>query len=230
MEEITKQFFKLRDPRFGDFIAKLIPNIDKENIIGVRSPAMKKFSKQFAKSDERWLFIQRLPHKYLEENFLHAAVIPSVSEDIEQLLENIEKFLPFVDNWAVCDTLAPKVFKNHPAEIYSRAIKWLNSDHPYTVRFGLVTLLTFFLDDYFLADTNKIVASIETGEYYVNMAIAWYFSYALIKQYDATLPLFLDNSIKNRWVHNKSIQKAVESRRISDERKEQLKSLRRKVK
>ncbi len=191
---------------------------------------MKKFSKQFVKSEERWLFIQELPHKYLEENFLHAAVIPFVSEDIEQLLENIERFLPYVDNWAVCDTLAPKVFSKHPAAIYSKAIEWLNSDHPYTVRFGLVTLLGFFLDDHFSADTNKIVASIETGEYYVNMAIAWYFSYALIKQYDATLPLFLDNSIKNRWVHNKSIQKAVESYRISNERKEHLKSLRRRAK
>ena len=226
MENVTKLLFEMRDPKYREFMSALIPTVDKENIIGIRSPAMKKFSKKFAKEEDRWLFIEELPHKYLEENYLHAALIPYMSEGIDQILENIERFLPYVDNWAVCDTLPPKIFSNHHDTIYPKTLGWLKSDHTYTVRFGLVTLLAFFMDDHFSVETNSIVASIVSEEYYINMAIAWYFSYALIKQYEATLPLFENNVIKNIWTHNKSIQKTVESYRISYDRKEYLRSLR----
>ena len=228
MENVTKKLFESQDLKYRDFISALIPTLDKENIIGIRSPTMKSFCKKFAKEDERWLFIKELPHRYLEENFLHAALIPYISDGIDKILDNIEEFLPYVDNWAVCDSLPPKLFGTHQDTIYPKVLNWLKSDQPYTVRFGLVTLLTFFLDDHFSANTNLIVASIESEEYYINMAIAWYFSYALIKQYENTLPLFQDNILKNRWAHNRSIQKALESYRISYDKKEYLRTLRRK--
>ncbi len=228
MENVTKRLFAIQDLKYRDFISSLIPTIDKDNVIGIRSPVMKTFAKKFAKEKDSYLFIKEVPHRYLEENYLHAALIPFISEGIDQIINNIDEFLPYVDNWAVCDSLPPKVFGEHHDTVYPRILNWFKSEHTYTVRFGLVTLLTFFLDDHFSADINDIVASIESEEYYINMAIAWYFSYALIKQYEETLPLFQNDIIKNSWVHNKSIQKAVESYRISGDRKEYLKSLRKK--
>ena len=223
MKKIINAFMSLKDDKYADFLSSLIPNIERKTIIGVRSPQARKVVKDIC-SEERELFMKELPHTYLEENTLHSFFISQIN-DLDKALLEIEKFLPYVDNWAASDSISPKVFTKDLDKVYKYIKKWLKSKHTYTVRFGICSLLQFYLNDSFKIEYNELVSRVKSNEYYINMAIAWYFSYALIKQYDKTIGLFESKAL-DKWVHNKSIQKAVESYRISDEKKKYLKSLR----
>lgn len=222
---ITDGLFALKDENYRRFHAKLIPDIPIDNIIGVRTPVLRKYAKEVAKLPEANIFLESLPHSYYEENNLHGALLSLLyPKDIIAFMEQLERFLPYVDNWATCDMLSPKIFKKHLPYVYERVQKWLQSDAVYTIRFGIVTLLEFYLDDAFEPEMLQLVANVRSEEYYVNMAVAWYFSMALVKQYDATLP-YIQNRVLEPWTHNKSIQKAIESRRIPQETKAYLRGL-----
>lgn len=222
---ITDGLFALKDENYRRFHAKLIPDIPIDNIIGVRTPVLRKYAKEVAKLPEANIFLESLPHSYYEENNLHGALLSLLyPKDIIAFMEQLERFLPYVDNWATCDMLSPKIFKKHLPYVYERVQKWLQSDVVYTIRFGIVTLLGFYLDDAFEPEMLQLVANVRSEEYYVNMAVAWYFSMALVKQYDATLP-YIQNRVLEPWTHNKSIQKAIESRRIPQETKAYLRGL-----
>jgi 3-methyladenine DNA glycosylase AlkD len=222
---ITDGLFALKDENYRRFHAKLIPDIPIDNIIGVRTPVLRKYAKEVAKLPEANIFLESLPHSYYEENNLHGALLSLLyPKDIIAFMEQLERFLPYVDNWATCDMLSPKIFKKHLSYVYERVQKWLQSDAVYTIRFGIVTLLGFYLDDAFEPEMLQLVANVRSEEYYVNMAVAWYFSMALVKQYDATLP-YIQNRVLEPWTHNKSIQKAIESRRIPQETKAYLRGL-----
>lgn len=222
---ITDGLFALKDENYRRFHAKLIPDIPIDNIIGVRTPVLRKYAKEVAKLPEANIFLESLPHSYYEENNLHGALLSLLyPKDIIAFMEQLERFLPYVDNWATCDMLSPKIFKKHLSYVYERVQKWLQSDAFYTIRFGIVTLLGFYLDDAFEPEMLQLVANVRSEEYYVNMAVAWYFSMALVKQYDATLP-YIQNRVLEPWTHNKSIQKAIESRRIPQETKAYLRGL-----
>lgn len=222
---ITDGLFALKDENYRRFHAKLIPDIPIDNIIGVRTPVLRKYAKEVAKLQEANIFLESLPHIYYEENNLHGALLSLLyPKDIIAFMEQLERFLPYVDNWATCDMLSPKIFKKHLPYVYERVQKWLQSDAVYTIRFGIVTLLEFYLDDAFEPEMLQLVANVRSEEYYVNMAVAWYFSMALVKQYDATLP-YIQNRVLEPWTHNKSIQKAIESRRIPQETKAYLRGL-----
>lgn len=222
---ITDGLFALKDENYRRFHAKLIPDIPIDNIIGVRTPVLRKYAKEVAKLPETNIFLESLPHIYYEENNLHGALLSLLyPKDIIAFMEQLERFLPYVDNWATCDMLSPKIFKKHLSYVYERVQKWLQSDAVYTIRFGIVTLLGFYLDDAFEPEMLQLVANVRSEKYYVNMAVAWYFSMALVKQYDATLP-YIQNRVLEPWTHNKSIQKAIESRRIPQETKAYLRGL-----
>lgn len=222
---ITDGLFALKDENYRRFHAKRIPDIPIDNIIGVRTPVLRKYAKEVAKLPEANIFLESLPHSYYEENNLHGALLSLLyPKDIIAFMEQLERFLPYVDNWATCDMLSPKIFKKHLPYVYERVQKWLQSDAVYTIRFGIVTLLGFYLDDAFEPEMLQLVANVRSEEYYVNMAVAWYFSMALVKQYDATLP-YIQNRVLEPWTHNKSIQKAIESRRIPQETKAYLRGL-----
>lgn len=222
---ITDGLFALKDENYRRFHAKLIPDIPIDNIIGVRTPVLRKYAKEVAKLPEANIFLESLPHSYYEENNLHGALLSLLyPKDIIAFMEQLERFLPYVDNWATCDMLSPKIFKKHLSYVYERVQKWLQSDAVYTIRFGIVTLLGFYLDNAFEPEMLQLVANVRSEEYYVNMAVAWYFSMALVKQYDATLP-YIQNRVLEPWTHNKSIQKAIESRRIPQETKAYLRGL-----
>lgn len=222
---ITDGLFALKDENYRRFHAKLIPDIPIDNIIGVRTPVLRKYAKEVAKLPETNIFLESLPHIYYEENNLHGALLSLLyPKDIIAFMEQLVHFLPYVDNWATCDMLSPKIFKKHLSYVYERVQKWLQSDAVYTIRFGIVTLLGFYLDDAFEPEMLQLVANVRSEKYYVNMAVAWYFSMALVKQYDATLP-YIQNRVLEPWTHNKSIQKAIESRRIPQETKAYLRGL-----
>ena len=222
---ITDGLFALKDENYRRFHAKLIPDIPIDNIIGVRTPVLRKYAKEVAKLPEANIFLESLPHIYYEENNLHGALLSLLyPKDIIAFMEQLERFLPYVDNWATCDMLSPKIFKKHLPYVYERVQKWLQNDAVYTIRFGIVTLLGFYLDNAFEPEMLQLVANVRSEEYYVNMAVAWYFSMALVKQYDATLP-YIQNRVLEPWTHNKSIQKAIESRRIPQETKAYLRGL-----
>lgn len=225
LNPLTQALFELKDDNYREFHAKLIPNVPAEKIIGVRTPALRDFAKKVAKMQEVRAFLKDLPHFYYEENNLHGALLSLIfSNDIGQFLAEIERFLPYVDNWATCDMLSSKIFKKNLPLVYEKVKGWLKSGKTYTVRFGIVTLLGFFLDDAFKPEMLQLVADVKSDEFYVKMAAAWYFSVALVKQYDAALP-YIQNKQLDPWTHNKAIQKTLESRRISPETKEYLKSL-----
>ena len=213
----TSLLFALQDVPYGDFTYKLIPTLSRERIIGVRLPALRKEAKNLAKQQPEAvaLFLNSLPHYYHEENLLHGFLIEQVKA-FDQAIAHTEAFLPYIDNWAVCDTFSPKLFLKYPKETYTHILQWLKSPQPYTIRCGIGLLLSNYLDDYFESEMLSLVASIQSDEYYVNMMIAWYFATALAKQYEATLPLIQSQTL-SPFVQNKTIQKARESRRISEE-------------
>lgn len=226
IEEIRKQLFSMQDIKYRDFQSKLIPTVEYETVIGVRTPELRKYAKQLAKTEGISEFLEDLPHQYFDENQLHAFLISEI-KDYERCLEEVERFLPYVDNWATCDQLLPKVFKNHEKELLEDIRKWMVSDKTYTVRFSIGMLMKYFLDEHFNIEYPGMVAEIRSEEYYINMMIAWYFATALAKQYEAVLP-FIENHRLDMWTHNKAIQKSVESYRIAKEQKEYLRSLKRK--
>ncbi len=224
VDEIQNELFKLQDVKYRDFQAKLMPTINPESMIGVRTPELRKLAKQLAKRDDIDEFLDALPHKYFDENQLHAFIISGM-KDYEKCLERLEAFLPFVDNWATCDQMSPKIFKKHRAELVQKIDKWIESDYTYTVRFAIGMLMEHFLDEDFDIVYADMVADVHSEEYYINMMIAWYFATALAKQYDAIVPYIIEQRL-NTWTHNKTIQKAVESYRITPEQKTYLRTLR----
>lgn len=215
--------FSYQDLDFKKFNSKLVPNISSDRVIGVKVPIIRKIAKDLYKTNNYQEFINTLPHKYLEEYILNACFI-SLEKDINKVINMLEIFLPYVDNWCVCDMIKIKCIKgNH--DIFLNFIKiCLKSKHTYMVRFGIVSLLSYYLDDEFDSGINTLVLKIKSNEYYINMAIAWYFSFAIIKQYDSTIYIF-ENKLLDKWVHNKSIQKCIESYRIDKKTKDYLKSL-----
>lgn len=226
MINVVDELFKLQDLGYRDFNSKLIPNIDKETIIGVRVPILRKFAKEFIKTNQVDDFINELPHKYYEEYFLHGQILCSI-KDYDKLIYETEKFLPYIDNWAICDSFSPKLYKKYPEEMLAKIKVWLNSKNTYTVRHAIVVLMNNYLDEGFSEDHLDLVSRVKSEEYYINMAIAWYYSFAIIKQYDSAIKI-IESGKLDKFVHNKSIQKSIESRRVSDERKAYLKSLKKK--
>ncbi len=223
VEDIRNELYKSQDIKYRDFQSKLIPNIDPETVIGVRTPILRKLAKDLSKNEDIRDFLKDVPHRYFDENQLHAFLISGM-KDYDECLKELKCFLPFIDNWATCDQLSPKVFKKHRRELLPEIKKWIKSDETYTVRFGIGMLMEHFLDENFDVSYPDLVASIRSEEYYVNMMSAWYFATALAKQYEDILP-FIENNRLDIWTHNKTIQKAVESFRITDEQKAYLKSL-----
>jgi len=200
--------------------------MDAEKEIGVRTPELRKLAKELAKREDIREFLNDLPHQYFDENQLHAFIL-SGEKDFEKCMEDLERFLPYVDNWATCDQTSPKVFRKHRKELLDAIRRWIESDHPYTVRFAIKMLMEHFLDEDFDPAYPEMVAEVRSEEYYIRMMIAWYFATALAKQYEAVLP-YLEQKKLDVWTHNKTIQKAVESYRITEEQKIYLKSLKRK--
>ena len=225
-DEITTKLFSLQDTAYRDFQVKLIPGMDAQKEIGVRTPELRKLAKELAKREDIREFLNDLPHQYFDENQLHAFIL-SGEKDFEKCMEDLERFLPYVDNWATCDQTSPKVFRKHRKELLDAIRRWIESDHPYTVRFAIKMLMEHFLDEDFDPAYPEMVAEVRSEEYYIRMMIAWYFATALAKQYEAVLP-YLEQKKLDVWTHNKTIQKAVESYRITDKQKEYLKSLKRK--
>ena len=228
VEEIINELFKMQDEKYRDFNSKLIPTVDKESMIGVRTPELRKYAKQLVKREDVGEFLHSVPHKYFDENQLHAFILAEI-KDFGVCLEEVKNFLPYIDNWATCDQLSPKVFKKYRKELLTHIKEWINSDKTYTVRFGIGMLMEHFLDEDFDLTYPEMVAEIRSEEYYINMMTAWYFATALAKQYEKVLP-FIENKKLDTWTHNKAIQKAVESYRITDEQKTYLKGLKVKCK
>lgn len=222
-ELIQKELFALQDITYGDFHSKLMPNIERERIIGVRIPMLRKLTKKIYKEGCFEGFLKQLPHLYYEENNVHGALI-SLMKDYDRVIDELNRFLPYVDNWATCDLIANKCFEKNLDRFLEQIKRWLLSEDVYTVRFAINALNSYYLGDAFDPSQLYLVASIKSDEYYINMAAAWYFATALAKQYDEAVKLIEDKAL-SLWVHNKTIQKAVESYRITDEQKDYLRAL-----
>ena len=222
-ERIRERLFELQDLKYRDFNSSLIPTVDKETVIGVRTPQLRKLAKELSKDPDIENFLRTLPHKYFEENNLHGLIIEAMKY-YDRCVAEMKLFLPYIDNWANCDIISPKIFKKHLPELLDEIKVWIGSDHTYTVRFGIEMLMSFYLDDEFKPEYPEMVVGVKSEEYYVNMMIAWYFATALAKQYDAVLPIIEEKRLE-KWTHNKAIQKSVESYRITPEQKVYLKTL-----
>jgi len=222
-DEIVAELFRLQDKEYAAMQAKIIPTIAKESIIGVRTPELRAFAKELSKDQDIDAFLTSLPHQYFDENQLHAFVI-SLEKDLDKCNSEVEAFLPYIDNWATCDQLSPKVFKKKPEKLLPHINTWIKSDQIYSVRFAIGMLMQHFLDETFDSRFPDMVAAVRSEEYYVNMMIAWYFATALAKQYDSIIP-YLEGKKLDAWTHNKAIQKSVESYRITPEQKAYLKTL-----
>ena len=228
-DEIRNKLFTLQDKKYRDFQSKLIPTVDIDNVIGVRTPELRKYAKELSKREDIKDFLNVLPHKYFDENQLHAFIVSEI-KDFDLCIKEVCCFLPFVDNWATCDQMSPKIlmspkiFKKHHSELLKYIKEWLSSDKTYVVRFAIGMLMEHFLNEDFDITYPERITKIKSNEYYVNMMIAWYFATALAKQYNLVLP-FIENKRLESWTHNKTIQKAVESNRITDEQKAYLKKL-----
>ena len=240
MTSIQKELFSLQDKKYRDFQKILIPTVKPESIIGVRTPELKKLAKELYRDKDIVKFLNDLPHKYFDENQLHAFII-SEEKDFDTCISHIEKFLPYIDNWATCDQLSPKCFKKHKDKLLKYISKWIKSKKSYTVRFAIEMLMSYFLDDDFNKKYNDMVSNVkfkskykdidlklDSNKYYVEMMIAWYFATALAKQYKDTLP-YIKNKKLIPWTHNKTIQKAVESFRVTEQHKKELRSLKEKI-
>ena len=223
MDNIKDELFKLQDKKYRDFQAKLIPTVDSNSIIGVRTPELRTLAKKLVKNNSYISFLDSLPHDYFDENQLHAFIISEL-KDYDECIKYINKFLPYVDNWATCDQMSPKVFKKNHNLLLNQIKVWIKSKKTYTIRFGIGMLMQHYLDDDFKLEYLKWVSNIKSDEYYVNMMIAWYFATALTKQYESAIS-FIENQKLGLWTHNKAIQKAIESYRITFEQKEYLKTL-----
>lgn len=222
-EKVRKQLFSMQDEKYKAFQCKLMPDVDRETVIGVRTPELRKYAKEFSQTPYAEIFLDSLPHKYYEENNLHSFVIENI-KDFDTALFRVDEFLPYVDNWATCDSMSPKVFGKNKDKLLPKIKEWLSSDMTYTVRFAMEMLMCWYLDDDFSPEYPEMVASVRKSEYYVNMMAAWYFATALAKQYDSVIG-YLEDKKLDVWTHNKTIQKAIESYRITDEQKEYLRTL-----
>lgn len=218
---ITEELTRLSDMKYKAFHSKLIPNINPDTIIGVRTPHLRALAKKLRDESEEFLGV--LPHDYYEENNLHGFIISEI-KDFDKCIEMLDRFLPYVDNWATCDGIRPKCFAKNKDKLLLKIKEWIASDRVYTVRFALEMLMCFYLDEDFRREYLGMAAAVDSGEYYVNMMLAWYFATALAKQWDESLPYITEHRLPV-WVHNKTIQKAVESLRITKEQKEYLKTL-----
>ena len=223
IQKVQQDLFTMQDLKYRDFHAKLMPTVEKESVIGVRVPVLRTYAKKFGKTEEAKQFLKILPHQYYEENNLHAFLIEKI-RDFDQALAALEAFLPYIDNWATCDMMRIPVFKKHLPELYSKIPDWLGSDNPYAVRFGIKMLMDFFLGENFKAECAERVCAVTREEYYVKMMIAWYFATALAKNYNEIIP-YIESRRLEKQTHNKTIQKAIESYRITDEQKSYLRTL-----
>ena len=228
MEKLRDKLLSLQDLEYKDFVAKLIPTIDPSTIIGIRTPVLKTVGKELAKSELKELFLRSLPHAYYEENNLHAMLLQNISTDMDEEVKHVEAFLPYINNWATCDSTKPKAFGKHIEQLRQCIERWISSSHTYTVRYGIVTLMNFCLDKEFQLSYLKMIGSIKSDEYYINMAIAWYYSFAFIKQYESTVAFFQSTDLLDKWVYNKAIQKGIESLRLTADQKDFLRSLKKK--
>ena len=224
---LQTRLFELQDLKYQDFHSKLLPGIDKETIIGIRTPILRKFAKEFAKTEEAEGFLQQLPHQYYEENNLHMMLVGQMKE-YEKCLAEVKRFLPYMNNWATCDLPHPKVFAKHKQELLSEIDSWIHSEKTYTIRYGIGLLMDLYLDEDFSPEYLEMVCEVRSEEYYVNMMIAWYFATALAKQWKTTVPYIEQHKLSD-WVHRKTIQKAMESYRITTEQKEYLRGFRKKA-
>lgn len=223
IKEIRSRLFAEKDVTYADFQSALMPSVPREHIIGVRTPVLRKYASELSGTEAADIFLSSLPHEYYEENNLHAFLIEKI-KDTDAVFDAVNTFLPYVDNWATCDSMSPKAFAGCPEKLLENIKIWVSSDKTYTVRYGTVMLMKYFLGENFLEEYLCTVACITDGEYYIDMAKAWFFAEALAKRYAETVPYF-EKGLLSEWVHNKAIQKAGESRKISDERKNYLRSL-----
>ncbi|MCR4717317.1 MAG: DNA alkylation repair protein [Lachnospiraceae bacterium] len=223
-EEIRKFLFENADEKYRDFQAGLTPSVDALDFIGIRTPVLRKYAKELAKREDIDEFLSSLPHKFFDENQLHAFII-SEEKDYDECIKKLNAFLPYVDNWATCDQMIPKVFKKHKEELLTSIDNWLNSTNTYSIRFGIKMLMDHFLNEDYKKKYMTRVSKIRSDEYYINMMIAWYFATALAKQYEDAITFIKDCKL-DPWVHNKTISKAIESYRVTDEHKEYLRTLR----
>lgn len=221
---ITDRLRSLSDEKYASFQCNLIPNVPPETILGVRTPQLRLLAKELEKKGEMESNVAALPHRFFEENQLHAFLL-SLMKDFDRCISEVERFLPYVDNWATCDQLSPKCFAKHRKRLLPHVECWLKSQQEYTVRFGIGMLMRYFLDDAFELRFLDSVANIRREEYYIRMMQAWYFATALAKQYDAAVP-YIERHCLPQWTHNKTIQKAIESYRVSEEHKVYLRTLR----
>lgn len=223
MTDIQERLFALRDEAYKAFNSKLIPSVDPALVIGVRTPALRALAKELRGTEAAESFLRALPHKYFEENQLHAFLLEGV-KDYDACIQALDEFLPFVDNWATCDQLSPKVLGKNKARLLAEIRRWIASTHVYTARFAIGQLMRWYLDEDFKTEYADMVCAVKSEEYYLRMMAAWYFATALAKQYELILPYIAEHRL-DTWTHNKAIQKAVESYRVSLEHKAQLRAL-----
>ena len=224
MTEIQKRLFALQDKGYREGSIKLNPSVDPDTIIGIRIPALRALAKELKGTDAAAAFIAALPHQYFEEYSLHTFLIGYI-KDFDEAIVQTERLLPWLNSWALTDSMRIKAFDKDPARLLPTIDKWLGSGDTYTIRYGILCLMNYFLDARFDPCYLKKVAAVRSDEYYVNMMIAWYFATALAKQYEAALP-YIENRRLDQWTHNKAIQKAIESYRVTDEHKTYLRTLR----
>ena len=217
LQSISKRLFDLSDTDYKNFSASLMPTIDKDRVIGVRVPIVRKFAKEIFGTQAAKEFTKALPHEYFEENNLHAFLIANIN-DYKECVAELDRFLPYIDNWATCDSLRPVCFSKNKDLLIKDIYRWLSSKDEYAVRFGIEMLMVHYLGDCFKKEYAERVANIKSDKYYINMMIAWYFATGLAKNYNEFLPFIKDNKL-SPWVHNKAIQKSTESYRITDEQK-----------
>ncbi len=222
-EAVRKELFSLQDTKYREMQVRIIPTVKPEKIIGVRTPQLRDLAKRYSREEWAGAFLADLPHASFEEDQLHAFILSGM-KDYTECMHELERFLPYVDNYGTCDQMSPRVVRKHRPVLLEKIREWIRSAHPYTVRFGIGMLMEHFLDEDFDPAYPELAASVRSGEYYVNMMTAWYFATALAKQYDAVLP-FIEGRRLDPWTHNKAIQKSVESYRITPEQKEYLRSL-----
>ena len=225
MEKILDELFSLQDEEYREFNSKLIPTVAKENVIGIRIPVLRKYEKEIRNSEKAKEFLNSLPHKYTEEYNLHALLLENI-KSYEDTIKALNDFLPFVDNWATCDIMSIKIFKKYLDILPGQLDIWLNSSHTYTIRFAIKMYMSYYLDENFDVAYMTKISKIQSDEYYVNMMLSWYFATALAKQYKTAIK-FLEENKLSQWVHNKTIQKAIESYRITAEQKTYLRTLKR---
>ena len=225
LRKIQEELFRLRDEQYRDFQIRLVPTVDPQTVIGVRTPLLRQYAKELSGREEADVFLSALPHRYFDENQLHTFLLCEM-KDYERCVGEVCRFLPYVNNWATCDQLSPKVFSKHRGELLASVRKWIASEDTYTVRFGIGMLMSHYLDECFDPVFPELVAGIRSEEYYINMMRAWYFATAMAKRRDDVIGYIEDESL-DRWTHNMAIRKALESRRVPDADKAYLRTLKR---